>query len=454
MRSVTAIAGIALRAAVRSRMVLALLLALATVVPAIAFTARGDGTAMGQVQVLLTYSLGACGLILALATLWSACAAVSLEIENRQIHLLVAKPVTRWQIWLGKWIGLMTLNALLLLLAGAVVAAILHHKTRPILIGAAESARIRENVLNARREIAPRPFDVRGAALAALQRAVSENRISAREAEGELVNAVRILNITTNSAPRGAGAVWAFDLPADIPPGPVVLEFTGDSGTVDRGEIPVLWSVGTPANPRIRSIEQSIVPGARRTLELPREVLAGTRALSVECFNTATRDVTVFFKPDGGVRLLLPGGGFASNLARALLLQWISLGLLAALGISAGSVFSMPVAALSAISLILARQVTLFLNTVTDGDGPSLADRDSGWFIHAFETFSRGVYHVLRSLGRPLESASALERISQGVQVPWSEVARMAGVSIGVFGLILFAAGAALLSRREVALPE
>ena len=454
MRSVIAIAGIALRAAVRSRMVLALLIALATVVPSIAFTARGDGTAMGQVQVLLTYSLGACGMILSLATLWSACAAVSLEIENHQIHLLASKPVHRWEIWLGKWVGLMTLNALLLLLAGAAVAGILHFKTRPILIGAEESARIRENVLNARREIAPRPFDVRGAALAALRRAVNENRISAQEAEGELINAVRILNVTTNSAPRGAGAIWTFDLPAHIPPGPVVLEFIGDSGTVDRDEIPVLWSVGTPANPRIRSIEQPIIPAARRTLELPREVLTGSRTLSVECFNTASRDVTVFFKPDGGVRVLLPGGGFGSNLARALLLQWISLGLLAALGISAGSVFSLPVAALSAISLILARQVTLFLNTITDGDGPSIASRDSGWFMRAFETFSRGVYHVLSSLGRPLESASALERISQGVQVPWSEVARMAGVSIGVFAMILFTVGAILLSRREVALPE
>ena len=454
MRSVIAIAGIALRAAVRSRMVLTLLLALATVVPAIAFTARGDGTAMGQVQVLLTYSLGACGMILSLATLWSACAAVSLEIENHQIHLLVAKPVSRWQIWLGKWVGLMTLNALLLLLAGAAVAGILHYKTRPILIGAEESARIRENVLNARREIAPQPFDVRGAAVAALRRAVNENRISVQEVEAELANAIRILNITTNSAHRGAGTVWTFELPAHIPSGPVVLEYMGDSGTVDREEIPVLWSVGTPANPRVRSIEQPVVPGARRTLELPREALAGTRALSVECFNAASRDVTIFFKPEGGLRLLLPGGGFASNLARALLLQWISLGLLAALGISAGSVFSMPVAALSAISLILARQVTLFLNTVTEGGGPSIAERDSGWFMHAFETFSRAVYHVFTSLGRPLESASALERISQGVQVPWSEVARMAGVSIGVFALILFVVGVALLSRREVALPE
>jgi hypothetical protein len=454
MRSVIAIAGIALRAAVRSRMVLALLIALATIVPAIAFTARGDGTAMGQVQVLLTYSLGACGMILSLATLWSACAAVSLEVENRQIHLLAAKPVHRWEIWLGKWVGLMTLNALLLLLAGAAVAGILRYKTRPILIGAEESARIRENVLNARRQITPHPFDVRGAAVAALRRAVNENRITAQEVEAELLNAVRILNITTNSAPRGSGAVWTFELPAHIPPGPVVLEYMGDSGTADREEIPVLWSVGTPANPRVRSIEQPVVPGARRTLELPREALAGTRALSVECFNTASREVTVFFKPEGGLRLLLPGGGFASNLARALLLQWISLGLLAALGISAGSVFSMPVAALSAISLILARQVTLFLNTVTEGGGPSIAERDSGWFMHAFETFSRAVYHVFTSLGRPLESASALERISQGVQVPWSEVARMAGVSIGVFALILFAVGASLLARREVALPE
>ncbi|MFO1490034.1 MAG: hypothetical protein U1F87_03770 [Kiritimatiellia bacterium] len=454
MRSILAIAGIALRASVRSRMVLALLLALATVVPGIAFTARGDGTAMGQVQVLLTYSLGACGLILSLATLWSACAAVSLEIENRQIHLLVAKPVHRWQVWLGKWLGLMILNALLLLLSGAVVAGILRHKTRPILIGAEESERIRENVLNARRDVPPRPFDLAAAAVLSLRAAVEQGRIAAEEAEGELANAIRYLNVTTNSAARGAAARWVFDLPATIPPGPVVLEFIGETGSIDRDDVPVVWSIGTPANPRIRSIEQALVPGARRTLDLPLDAVGASRAISIECFNAAAREVSVFFKPGEGVRVLLPGGGFAANLARALLLQWIRLGLLAALGVSAGSMFSMPVAALASISLILARQVTAFLDSATEGLGPSMAARDSGMAMRAFDHFSRGVYHLFHILGGRVESASALERLSQGVQVPWSEVARNAGLSIGVFGLLLFAAGAILLSRREVALPE
>ena len=148
-----------------------------------------------------------------------------------------------------------------------------------------------------------------------------------------------------------------FDLPATIPNGPVVLEFIGETGSIDREDVPVIWSIGTPAIPRIRSIEQPLVPGARRTLELPRDVIGTSRAITIECFNAAPREVSVFFKPGEGVRVLLPGGGFASNLARALLLQWIRLGLLAALGVSAGSMFSMPVAALASISLILARQV-------------------------------------------------------------------------------------------------
>ncbi len=33
--------------------------------------------------------------------------------------MVVVKPIARWQIWLGKWLGLVSLNAALLAVAGA-----------------------------------------------------------------------------------------------------------------------------------------------------------------------------------------------------------------------------------------------------------------------------------------------------------------------------------------------
>ena len=35
------------------------------------------------------------------------------------MQIVAVKPIARWQIWLGKWLGLMSLNAALLAISGA-----------------------------------------------------------------------------------------------------------------------------------------------------------------------------------------------------------------------------------------------------------------------------------------------------------------------------------------------
>ena len=118
MRRVWAIARQTLRLAVRSKLVLTLLALLLAAIVAVPLQVKGDGTLKGEVQVLLTYSLGLAWVLLSMATLWAGCAAISAEIRGKQAHVLLSLPVHRWQVWLGKWLGLTVLNALLLAAAG------------------------------------------------------------------------------------------------------------------------------------------------------------------------------------------------------------------------------------------------------------------------------------------------------------------------------------------------
>jgi len=99
-----------LRAKVGSGFTAIILVAL----PLFWLTAEGDGTIKGQVQMFLSYSLGFGGFVLALLTIFFSCRSLSVEIAGRQIYALVSKPIPRWQIVAGKWIGVMSLNALLL----------------------------------------------------------------------------------------------------------------------------------------------------------------------------------------------------------------------------------------------------------------------------------------------------------------------------------------------------
>lgn len=88
-------------------------------VPIFWLTAEGDGTIKGRVQMFMTYALGFTGFILSLMTIFFACRSLSKEIASRQIYSIVSKPVPRWQILAGKWLGVMLFNAVLLAIVGA-----------------------------------------------------------------------------------------------------------------------------------------------------------------------------------------------------------------------------------------------------------------------------------------------------------------------------------------------
>jgi hypothetical protein len=68
--------------------------------------------------------------------------------RERQVQMVAVKPVARWQIWLGKWLGIVTLNAALLALAGAGVYALL--LWRATKLPANEQAILRNEILVAR----------------------------------------------------------------------------------------------------------------------------------------------------------------------------------------------------------------------------------------------------------------------------------------------------------------
>lgn len=87
-------------------------------VPTFYFMATGDSTIKGRVQMFMAYSLGFSAFLLSLLTILFSCRSLSREIETRQIFGLVTKPVPRWQILAGKWVGIMALNVALMTLVG------------------------------------------------------------------------------------------------------------------------------------------------------------------------------------------------------------------------------------------------------------------------------------------------------------------------------------------------
>src|SRR5437899_4832602 len=125
MQRLLAIAGLTWKAAFRFRLFVVLATLLLLSVVGLPVLIKDDGTARGFTQILLTYTLSTISALLGLSTLWLACGLLAREIEDCQMQVVAVKPIARWQIWLGKWLGLMSLNAALLALSGACVYGLL-----------------------------------------------------------------------------------------------------------------------------------------------------------------------------------------------------------------------------------------------------------------------------------------------------------------------------------------
>ena len=143
-----AIAKQTLKAALRYRLVFVLAITLLIIVFGLPLIVKSDGTAKGLVQLVLTYTLGATTALLGLASLWMGCGTLAREIEDNVLQMVAVKPITRWQIWFGKWIGIMLLNASLLVPTGFAIYFLIEANASELKEG--EQDKLRNEVLVSR----------------------------------------------------------------------------------------------------------------------------------------------------------------------------------------------------------------------------------------------------------------------------------------------------------------
>src|SRR6266566_9281654 len=128
MQRIFAIAWLTWKAALRFRLFLVIAALLILAVVGLPMIVKDDGTAQGFTQIILTYTLSAITALLGLSTLWLSCGTLARDIEECQIQVVATKPIARWQIWLGKWLGILSLNAALLAISGGSVYALLQYR--------------------------------------------------------------------------------------------------------------------------------------------------------------------------------------------------------------------------------------------------------------------------------------------------------------------------------------
>jgi hypothetical protein len=424
MTALLAIFRLTLRGALRERVVWSMLALLAGVLFLLPMGLRGDGTLDGDIRMHVRYGLGMSAGLLAAMTVWMSCAAVAGDLATRRLHMVLAKPVGRGTVWFGKWLAITCMSTFLLLACGAVVLVRIHLRVRD---SGAEQARIddlRARVLTARAPVPPQPVNVSAAAQAMLEEQKARGLPADVPMKVLLDEINGIALAMRHAANQGETVSWDFVL--DPPLGadePLQLAYRFDGASMGIGAVPGEWRVGTEEEPNLVAIPLRQSPAGEYILRLNQEgAFGGATRVRVEFHNLSQEREMVFFDPDDGVLLYRPGGHFGPNLFRALLLLSGLLALLAALGVSAGALFSLPVACYVTAVLLLFQSASGVVARAAE-EGTSLGQMDNpGPLVRAMDHASQALYRGLAVVLRPLDLDDPLDRVARGVLVSPGEL--------------------------------
>jgi hypothetical protein len=437
------VAGLALRAALRTKTVAALLALLAACVLALPGAVKGDGTPGGDLHILLTYTLGFAFGLLCLTTLWASCALFAAEIDSARMQLSAVKPVRAAEFWLGKWLALLALNALALLAVYAGVYAQVNWRMRR---GAWEAGD-RPMSRYVARPLLPSP---REEALEVYRELREQNALPKGYSERA------VLRVLEEKAPErysevnpGQQVAWRFRLKKPVKAGEAVtarVKFeteystrTQISGTCRLTNLETAQAVEVP----MEDFTQKEIEFAVDTRAFGDVPAGGVRDFELAFRHTgdSKRAAGLMLRYRQDVVLLTPGGSFWVNLMRSSFIHWTVLALLAAFGLTLSVCFSLPVAAFVAtVLLVLTLVGNSVVQVVSEEDAQKWSNRGGIWI-------SRGVHEASRRAlqAEPLTALTRGERLDAALlktSLAWNAL---------LIPLLLAGAGCVVLKRRELA---
>ncbi|MDR0932617.1 MAG: hypothetical protein LBM70_06300 [Victivallales bacterium] len=398
MNSFWAIVKLTFRNAFRSHIFQLLLLLLLLSVIIIPSTVSGDGTAGGFIRVSLLYSLSTVGSILALSSIWLGCHAMTQDIDNYQLHMVVTKPISRIRIWLAKWMGIYLVHLILLLVASGAIYFIILYKYNQQDFPPAEREKIRNEVMVGRRGFWPKRVELdkesQNLVKAKIERLRSRGQDvdTSPSAQDKMLKEARI-EILSRESELEYNVPKEFEftgLPTDLDK-PLFLRYrpyVGKIATEGQRMTRSLWVVAIPKiaekSPAAKAAEanapqeryayttqalseypEQVMSGEFHEKILPAswKVIAPDGTVKLGYFNFDDMREKQYFQPGDGPQLLIEVTGFFENYLRSVAVVALELLILCGLGCAFGGILTLPTAIFVAISYMLFGSVAVYMTS-------------------------------------------------------------------------------------------
>ncbi len=478
---VPAIARNVLAEAVRMKISLVFIVMLFFVLAAMPMLLNDDQSLRYRVQTFLQYSSGFTFLFIALLVVFFGAATVTYEQREKVIWQTMTKPVAAWQYLLGKWLGVVTLAAILLTVSATGVFLFTEYLRNQTAVGevqpymAGDSTGITEDrliletqVLTSRVSVRPSlPFSINdpvfeSALEAQIQRErrtqpgynpdPAERAALKRKLFQDEISAYLSIDPVTEKYEEfvfhGLGRAKALNLPLTLrykinaegnrPDVFYILTFGFDEGTVLP---PRRTGLGF-------SHTMTLSPGFINSKgQIRLQIFNGQLSMAKDGNFDIQTNVNTFTIPPDGLEISYSVGGYRANFVRVFIVLWVKLAMLAMLAVWASTFASFPVACLIAGGLFFIGQSAGFVQEALPGWGKVDNSGDPSVFrivIYYFADWISTVFKVYNDL-RPTA------RLADGMLLSWGSVSR--GVmALGAISVVFFFAGTLIFRRRQLAI--
>ncbi|MGH2272018.1 ABC transporter permease [Anaerohalosphaeraceae bacterium U12dextr] len=453
MNSIWAIARNTIAQTLRMKIAGIVVVLLLILLPMMSMIMIGDGTLLGKLQTFSSYGLSLVGVLLCILTIAISTFTLSDEMKRRQIFLVVTKPVRRWQILAGKFLGIVIVDVVLLGLFSGLIFGLTLFMPRFIAATPDELSKAQDEFFTARvgLKVSTDEQMLQERVKQRYEKLKAERRLPDTMTQIEvLTELMREERLRDQSVEVGRDRKWTFKNvhPASDPNAMIFVRYKLDTtNAVSDVTVYGLWAVGdltayeqgggsltTP----IYNLQKDSVTRAVQEFAVPADAVTKDGVLEVGFMNNPNLNMVTVMVQD--LEVLYKVGTFTGNFWRATLLILIRLLFLAALGITLTTWLSFPVAVLVCLAVFSAGIVNGFIMESIDGLGAG---------IGILYTYTIKPFLLLLPQFDGVYNPTSY--IVSGRIIQWLFLLKTAAITVGLKGLILLGFGIYIFHRREVA---
>lgn len=401
---------------------------------------RGDGSAGSVLQLAVIYPPVLLFWVLLLGTVWMAAAAMAQEIENGTMATIIIKPIHRAGIWMGKWMGILLLNAALLTLAAAILILVVSRITNRALNRDSVSSTVGHRVFTP---------DYSALEQAAHERLFSLKQSAEPETDYSFAQILNTIKTENFRVVPGESCTW------NIPVDPSVLsqtntiraswdlQFIFRCDPLSRAPVNGTWTLSSPPGPPRVVTSEQLLDGTHQ-LAFPRDLVIHPGLLTLT-FSNQLNSSTVYFDPRSPVVLRQQKSSFPENLTRAFLVLFCFIAAAGAFALTMGLIFSFPVAVFTVCTLFLAIMISQAFAGI-----PSSAHSHGDVLTNGVvqHTGSWMLFHIHRSTASTLQLLS-LHSLSQAQHISDRQIMQALLRLLAAIPALFCALGTLLLRRKE-----